>query len=413
MPAPGSTVRPGRGVLLVEDDEGDAILVQVCLAEAGFNDGLNGGSVTWARTLAQARQALVTNPACVLLDLGLPDADGLSALLAVVDAAPDTPVIVLTGRHDPSGIDALAVGAQDYLVKDDITADLLDRSIRYAIERKRAQRTSQQLRDAQLSSAEKARLKRGLLPTPLLRSSAVECSTYYQPGRNHAVLGGDFFDVVETEGGLVRAVIGDVMGHGPDEAALGVHLRVAWRTLVLAGTPDDQILPTLARLLGAESSGNQGFVTACDVTIDVESRRATLRVAGHPAPLRCAHGKTMYLDVEVGRPLGVESARNDAPGGAGGSGGLAAYRGGDWPETVASLDPGSSLILYTDGLLDAYATEADGASLGIDEFVSAVTSCAVEGSMVREWIPSIVGNAPNPSIDDTAVVVITTRPAAE
>jgi serine phosphatase RsbU (regulator of sigma subunit) len=403
-------VQSGRGVLLVEDDEGDAILVRACLADAGFKGGLSGSSVTWTRTLAEAQQALLANPACVLLDLGLPDADGLSALLAVVEAAPDTPVIVLTGRHDPSGIDALAIGAQDYLVKDDITADLLDRSIRYAIERKRAQRTSQQLRDAQLSSAEKARLERGLLPTPLLRSDAVECSTYYQPGRNHAVLGGDFFDVVETEGGLVRAVIGDVMGHGPDEAALGVHLRVAWRTLVLAGTPDDQILPTLASVLGAESAGNQGFVTACDVTIEVESRRATVRVAGHPAPLRCAHGKTMYLDVEVGRPLGVESAGS---GGSTGAGGLSSGRSGDWPETVTSLDPGSSLILYTDGLLDAYATEADHESLGIDEFVAAVTACAAEGSAVREWIPSIVGSAPNRSIDDTAVVVITTRPPAE
>src|SRR2546430_847508 len=85
-----------------------------------------------------------------------------------------------------------------------------------------------------------AALERGLLRTPLLRTDAVECATYYQPGRNHAVLGGDFFDVVETTDGLVRAVIGDVMGHGPDEAALGIHLRVAWRTQVLAGTPDDQ-----------------------------------------------------------------------------------------------------------------------------------------------------------------------------
>ncbi|MDP9093952.1 MAG: SpoIIE family protein phosphatase [Actinomycetota bacterium] len=409
MSAPGHAAQSGRGVLLVEDDEGDAILVRACLADAGSSGGVNGGSVTWTRTLAAAQQALGANPACVLLDLGLPDADGLSALLEVVGAAPDTPVIVLTGRHDPSGIDALAAGAQDYLVKDDITADLLDRSIRYAIERKRAQRTSQQLREARLSSAEKARLERGLLPTPLLRTDAVECSTYYQPGRTQAVLGGDFFDVVETEGGLVRAVIGDVMGHGPDEAALGVHLRVAWRTLVLAGTPDDQILPTLARVLRAESSGSQGFVTACDVTIDADSRRVSLRVAGHPAPLRCAHGKTMYLDVEIGRPLGVEAASGA---GATRAPGSAAHSTG-WPESIASLDPGSSLILYTDGLLDAYATQAHDGSLGIDEFVAAVAACAEEGSVVRQWIPSIVGNAPNRSIDDTAVVVITTRPPAE
>ena len=398
MAAPRSPRPIGIDVLLVEDDEGDAVLVQACLEETGRS----GPAILWRRTLAEALNALGRDPSCVLLDLGLPDAQGLGALLSIVDAAPDIAVIVLTGRHDPTGIDALAIGAQDYLVKDDITPDLLDRSIRYAIERKRAQRTSQQLRDAQLSSAEKARMERGLLPTPLLRTDSVECSTYYQPGRNHAVLGGDFFDVVETHDGTVRAVIGDVMGHGPDEAALGVHLRVAWRTLVLAGTPDDEILAAMTQLLAAESQGRLGFVTVCDVTIDAARAQATLRVAGHPAPLRCAHGKTEYLDVEIGRPLGVEApgaataARQLAPG---------------WPETVVSLDPGSSLILYTDGLLDAYAAASDDKSLGIDELVTAVTSCAVEGALASAWIPTIVDRAPNPSLDDTAVVVITTSSA--
>jgi DNA-binding NarL/FixJ family response regulator len=384
-------------VLLVEDDEGDAVLVQACLEETGRS----GDAVVWTRTLNQALQMLPRQPSCVLLDLGLPDADGLGALLSIVDGAPDIAVIVLTGRHDPAGIDALAIGAQDYLVKDDITPDLLDRSIRYAVERKRAQRTSQQLRDAQLSAAERGRLERGLLPTPLLRSDAVECSTYYQPGRNHAVLGGDFFDVVEREDGTVRAVIGDVMGHGPDEAALGVHLRVAWRTLVLAGTPDDEILSALTSLLDAESQGRLGFVTVCDVTIEPANGRAALRVAGHPAPLRCAHGKTMYLDVEIGRPLGVESPRA----------GSDVAQLPSWPETVVSLDPGSSLILYTDGLLDAYASASDNKSLGIDELVNAVTACAVEGSLANSWIPTIVERAPNQSLDDTAVVVISTAAA--
>jgi serine phosphatase RsbU (regulator of sigma subunit) len=398
MDVPGA--RPiGQPILLVEDDEGDAILVRACLAEAGVLPG----DVVWVRTLAEATRAVGHGPRCVLLDLGLPDADGLLALTTVIEASPDVPVIVLTGRHDPSG-DALAVGAQDYLVKDDINADLLGRSIRYAVERKRAQRTSQQLREARLSSAEKARLERGLLPTPLLRTDAVECSNYYRPGRDHAVLGGDFFDVVETAGGLVRAVIGDVMGHGPDEAALGVHLRVAWRTLVLAGTPDEQILPTLATLLEAETEGHPGFVTACDLTIDVEMGTVAMRVAGHPAPLRCAHGKTMYLDVAVGRPLGVE-----APGAEDAT----RYASTGWPETRTSLDPGSSLILYTDGLLDAYVALTDDASLGIEELVGAVTRCATDGGSVASWIPSLVGTAPNESVDDTAVVVITTRAAPE
>ena len=389
-------VRTGQTVLLVEDDEGDAVLIRSCLGEAG----LHPESVVWTRTSAEALRAVQRAPTCVLLDLGLPDSEGLGALLSLVETAPDVPVIILTGRHDLGGIDALAVGAQDYLVKDDITPDLLDRSIRYAVERKRAQRTAQELRDAQLGAAEQARLERGLLPTPLLRTDAVECATYYQPGRNHAVLGGDFFDVVETTDGLIRAVIGDVMGHGPDEAALGIHLRVAWRTLVLAGTPDDQILPTLATLLQAETEGHAGFVTACDVTIDPGRAQVTARVAGHPAPLRCAHGKTMYLDVEVGRPLGV-----DAPG-AEQATARATVDG--WPDTVASLDPGSSLILYTDGLLDAYVTATDESSLGIEELVGAISSCAVEGAAARSWIPTIVGGAPSLSVDDTAVVVITT-----
>ncbi|MDT4964577.1 MAG: hypothetical protein QOF87_4224 [Pseudonocardiales bacterium] len=393
-PVPPS--RADRGILLVEDDHGDAVLVQASLEQAG----IAADSVTWKRTLAEGCAALAEQPMCVLLDLGLPDASGLGALLAVVEESPDTPVIVLTGRHDPSGVDALAIGAQDYLVKDDITPDLLVRSIRYAVERKRAQLTSQQLRDARQSSAEKARLERGLLPTPLLHTDAVQCSNYYQPGHNHAVLGGDFFDVVETRDGLIRAVIGDVMGHGPDEAALGVHLRVAWRTLVLAGTADDQVLPTLALLLKTESGGQPGFVTACDVTLDVDAARVHLRVAGHPAPLRCAYGKTTYLDVEVGPPLGV-----DAPGAA------AARARAGWPETEVSLDPGSSLILYTDGLLDAYRKLVDDVDLGIGELVDAVTTCAADGAAARTWIPTLVGSAPHLSADDTAVVVITTRPS--
>lgn len=382
-------------VLLVEDDEGDAMLVRECLIEAGVPEV----DVLWQRTLADGIAALTEAPGCVLLDLGLPDAEGLSALHRLVAEAVATPVIVLTGRNDRAGVEAVAAGAQDYLVKDDISPELLDRSIRYAVERNRAQATELALREEQMLSAENSRLERGLLPRPLLRDRMVECATYYQPGRNLAVLGGDFFDVVQTADGRVRAVVGDVMGHGPDEAALGVHLRVAWRTLVLAGAPDETILTSMSRLLSAESSGGGRFVTACDVTIDTD-HSVTLRVAGHPAPLVCASGRAGYLQPEIGPPLGIEGLTG------------AAKRwpaSGGWPATRAQLSAGTALILFTDGLLDAYRVPSNRASLGVDELLDATSAAVADGGPVSAWLPTIVGGAPVRSLDDTAVVAITVR----
>jgi len=372
------------GVLLVEDDEGDAILVRECLRDAGLADD----DVIWCRTVAEGVDALAEKPSCVLLDLGLPDAEGLSALHAVVAAVTSTPVIVLTGRHDRAGVDAVAAGAQDYLIKDDLTPELLDRTIRYAVQRRQTQLTEVQLREERLLAAENSRLERGLLPKPLLRTDFVSCASHYRPGRARAVLGGDFYDVVEMPDGRVRAVIGDVMGHGPDEAALGVHLRVAWRALVLADVPDDEILVALSRLLEAESSGGI-FVTVCDVTLD-RDLVLTVRVAGHPPPLRCADGVASYLDVAFGPPLGV---RDEQPRPL-------------WPVTETKLDPGAALLLYTDGLLDAYRKVDSLTSVGLDELLEVTSTALAAGDGLEDLLETIIAKAPMQASDDTALVVL-------
>src|SRR4051794_36811025 len=264
-------------------------------------------AVARERTVASAEARLPGDVACVVLDLGLPDADGLAALHRLREAAPDVPMLVLTGLTDTArGLEAVAAGAQDYLIKGRVDGELLARSIRYAIERQRAEVVQAQLRAANLTAEENARLERGLLPRPLVTDGHVAVDTGYRPGRERALLGGDFYDVVEASDGTLHAVIGDVCGHDPDAAALGVCLRIAWRTLVLGGRAGDELLGTLDEVLVHERLADEVFATACMVSIAPDRRSAIVRVAGHPLPVLIADGRAQELPGPASRPpLGV------------------------------------------------------------------------------------------------------------
>lgn len=128
-------------VLLVEDNPGDARLVREMLAESGVPFQL-----TLAENLADGiRQARGNNIHVVLLDLSLPDSLGLNTVVSMHTQAPRVPIVVLTGTEDEAlGIQLVHAGAQDYLVKRQITGYLLVRSQLYAIER---QRTEEKLKE--------------------------------------------------------------------------------------------------------------------------------------------------------------------------------------------------------------------------------------------------------------------------
>ncbi len=137
---------PGRELLLVEDNPFIARLVREMLETSS-----NKLRLLHVETLAAARQRLLSSPpACLLLDLTLPDADGLHALIEARRAAPEVPIVVLTGLEDEGlAVRAVREGAQDYLMKRKVDMHSLSRAIRYAMERKGAEQEhlEQRLRD--------------------------------------------------------------------------------------------------------------------------------------------------------------------------------------------------------------------------------------------------------------------------
>jgi serine phosphatase RsbU (regulator of sigma subunit) len=375
----------GYNLMVIEDDPGDALLVREHLADTDV-----AARLEMAGSLAEAVAATAV-PDCVLLDLNLPDGNGLDALHQVLSRWPQTAVLVLTGLNDAVvGAAAVAAGAQDYLVKGQVDGVLLGRTIRYAIHRKRAQNAERSLRDSHLQANENIRLQRGLLPKPILADPAVRLVSRYLPGQQRSLLGGDFYDVVQQSDGAVHAVIGDVCGSGPDEAAMGVALRVGWRTLTLAGLPKTSRMRLLEDVLVAERPHDGMFATVCGIRIEPDRSHVVLTSAGHPPPLIITRDGAYPAVVRNGLSLGMFPGR------------------GRWHESVVALPAGAGLLLYTDGAFEGFSD--DGARLGEDRFLELATrlaDIADPAGYIDALLAAVHHTDSGRHSDDTALLYIT------
>jgi len=385
-------------LLLVEDDEGDAFLVSELLQEEDASI-----EVRHVRSLAAAVDAVsIDPPDCVLLDLGLPDATGLGALERLRAAEPGVAHLVLTGDRDVQrGVEAVAAGAQDYLIKGSVDGDGLRRAVLYAVERRQADAVRQQLRAAEMLAEEATRLERGLLPVPLLADESLGVGTGYRPGRERTLLGGDFYDAVETDDHSVHLVIGDVAGHGADEAALGVCLRVAWRTQILGGAAPDAVLPTLQRVLVHERYAEEIFATVLTVVVAPDRRTATLRSAGHPPPVLLGAGVPAALELRSGLPLGV-------------------FDDAAWPDRRLDLPSDWGLLLSTDGLIEGRAGPDAPGRLAMEGLIALLgapgtdTRWAMDpDGFVAGLIDEVMRRNGGVPLDDVAALLLTGRRAAD
>src|SRR4051812_17153169 len=147
VPEGASTLR----LMLIEDDRTYAWLVEEMLREAFPGDELD--VATYASLSAATQEQRVVD--CALVDLSLPDASGMPVIDAVISTMPDVPLVVLTGAEDEQlALQAVERGAQDYLVKRRVDPEVLGRSVRYAIERKRAEAQRAELLRARAAHAE-------------------------------------------------------------------------------------------------------------------------------------------------------------------------------------------------------------------------------------------------------------------
>ncbi|HZX38222.1 MAG TPA: SpoIIE family protein phosphatase [Streptomyces sp.] len=392
-PAHGSTNGGDLTLLVIEDDPAGTFTVPELLDAAGTRVRIRS-----ARNLTEAERLLTDDVHCILVDLGLPGAgeEDLAPLKHVLRLAPRHAVLALTTSGDAErAAEAVRVGAQDHLFRDELDERLLSRAIRYAVERKRADVTQVKLAESRLRAQENARLERGLLPTPLLEGSNLRFSARYRPGRSRALLGGDFYDTVRTADGTVHAMIGDVCGHGPDEAALGVELRIAWRALTFAGLCGDELLSTLQQVLEHERESEEIFATLCTVDIAPDGRRAGLCLAGHPAPLIARRGRAaQLLPYDEGGPA------------------LGLLPRARWPRRQVELGGAWSLMMYTDGLIEGRVGPGEKRRLGQDgmvEMINRQLAAGLDGEALLESAVAEVRELNGGELTDDVAVLLLSR----
>jgi len=320
MAEDSTSLSPTR-ILLVEDSNTDAQLVQGHLqrSDAAFVVVRHS---TLAEGLAQLTRADVD---VVLLDLNLPDSRGLDTFRALHRHAFGIPIVVLSGEDDLGlALEAVKLGAQDYLTKGEFNRSALTRSVRYAIERARRQDAEQELSAA-------GEIQRRLLPQHPPVINGFDLYGRCEPAH---LAGGDYFDFFPMRNHQWGIVVADVAGHGIGPALIMSETRAILRTLARVHADPGEILTQANQVLG-EDLFQETFIALMLICLHPLRAEITYASAGMPALLLDAHG---FLEQRIESSDPPLAALDHHP-----------YQSlGPLP-----LEPGGAILLSTDGIVEA------------------------------------------------------------
>lgn len=315
-------------ILLVEDDPDDVWVMR----------GLLGDRWDGPFELAQVEVLSAGIRRCqeepfdiVLLDLSLPDSQGLETFLAMYAHAEGVPIVVLTGCDDEAtAVRAVQAGAEDYLVKGQVDDNVLVRSIRYAIERNRRHQAEEALRATSEEFRAAGEIQRRLFPAVAPPVEGFDIAGALYPAKATA---GDYFDFIPMIDGCLGIVVGDVSSHGMGPALLMSETRACLRTLAQTHFDVGDILTRTNRVLAADTDDFH-FVTLAMARLDPRERSLVYASAGQRGYLLRASGSVETLD-STSLPLGVsdQTVVPTAP--------------------PRSLAPGDVVTFFTDGVIEA------------------------------------------------------------
>ncbi|MFF7203759.1 MULTISPECIES: ATP-binding SpoIIE family protein phosphatase [unclassified Streptomyces] len=195
-------------------------------------------------------------------------------------------------------------------------------------------------------------LQRSLLPQELEQPDDLRIAADYRPGGTDAAVGGDWYDVITLGAGRTALVIGDVMGRGVRAAAVMGQLRTAVRAYARLDLPPHEVLQLLDGL-AAEIDASQ-IATCVYAVHDPNEGRLVYASAGHlPILVRDEDGSVRRAEDPTGPPLGT----------------------GGWIHTsgTIALPPGSSAVLYTDGLVERRGEDIDEGVAALERALSGAT----------------------------------------
>jgi PAS domain S-box-containing protein len=311
-------------------------------------------------------------PDDALVDLA-PDADALAGLRALEVGRALTVPLVSRGRT----LGAVAVaepagGAVDRALLTDLAgraAVALDNALLYGAEKRTG-----------------LTLQRSLLPGDVPQLPGLEVAVRYRPGATGAFVGGDWYQGIVVGDELVLCM-GDVMGHGMRSAARMGQLRAIVATLALEGHAPGSLLSRLA----ANSDVLLDLELATLLVASYSPSRRTLAVAsaGHPPPLLAELGKgARFLDVPPGPPIG------SLP--------------GTYEEVEYEIGAGSTLVLYTDGLVEERGEALD---TGLEALRTALQDLRLPPEAVADHVLEKLGRSEG-AADDVALLVLSHLPDA-